>query len=229
MAYKRYKRIFRSEKNDWEFETETFSELFQDEPLMASTLNLYKLIPLPDTFIQGYKEHLFGVMYPISRVENNMYALMEDIYNFQFKLKSDYSLYKSFKSSLIQSVQKLNNNREVMKSISANFKDLPKHLQVIDLTLQYEPHEKTSENKQYSKIIDLFFKYDLNGYKSDGNFNNMFDDALHSYYGSQCDFFITNDERCRYKAEKTFEKLKINTKVIKSNQIPEILNWVSDH
>lgn len=220
------KEFFEQKKTDWEFESNSFAELFEDEPMMANVLSMYKFLPLPDTFKLGYKESLFGVMYPRTKIHNNMYSLMEDIYNFQSRLKSDYCLYKSFKTSLIQSVQKLNDNREIMKSISANFKDLPKHLQVIDLAQQYEPHEKTSENKQYSKVIDLFFKYDLNGYKTDGNFNNMFDDALHSYYGSQCDIFITNDERCRYKAEKTYAKLNIKTKVITSNQIHEIENWL---
>lgn len=216
------KEFFEQKKEDWEFETGSFSELFEDDAMMQSVINLYKMLPLDSSFKQGYKDPLFGVMFPSSKIHNTFYSLMEDIYNFQSRLKSDYTLYKSFKTSLIQSVQKMNNNKELMKSMSANFKDLPKHLQVIDLAEQYQPHEKTSENKQYSRIIDLFFKYDLNGYKTDGNFNNMFDDALHCYYGSQCDVFITNDDRCKYKAEKTYEKLNIKTKVIKSNQISEI-------
>lgn len=56
-------------------------------------------------------------------------------------------------------------------------------------------------------------------YKSDANFNNMFDDGLHTFSASHCDVFITNDDRCKYKAEKTFEKLKIKTLVLKSNEI----------
>lgn len=49
----------------------------------------------------------------------------------------------------------------------------------------------------------------IKGYKSDANFNNMFDDGLHTFYASHCDVFITNDVRCKYKAEQTFEKLNI--------------------
>jgi hypothetical protein len=82
---------------------------------------------------------------------------------------------------------------------------------------------KTSNNSAYSKIIDTFFKYDISGYKSDGSFNNMFDDALHSFYAAHFDYFITNDERCKYKAERTFEKLAIKTKVITIKEIDALV------
>ena len=52
----------------------------------------------------------------------------------------------------------------------------------------------------------------------------LFDDALHTFYAAHFDFFITNDDRCKYKAEKTFEKLKVKTEVIKINEIETIKN-----
>lgn len=52
----------------------------------------------------------------------------------------------------------------------------------------------------------------------------MFDDGLHTFYASHCDVFITNDDRCKYKAEQTFSKLNIKTLVIKSNEIDNIRN-----
>lgn len=63
-------------------------------------------------------------------------------------------------------------------------------------------------------------------YKSDANFNNMFDDGLHTFSASLCDVFITNDDRCKHKAEKTFEKLKIKTLVLKSNEIDQIKSLI---
>ena len=52
----------------------------------------------------------------------------------------------------------------------------------------------------------------------------MFDDSLHTFYGAHCDFFITNDDRCKYKAEKTYERLKIKTSVIKAYEYEQIKN-----
>lgn len=88
----------------------------------------------------------------------------------------------------------------------------------------FKEKSRASENNVYSKIIETFYKYDLQGYKTDSNFNDMFDDALHTFYASHCDFFITNDDRCKYKAEKTFDKLKIKTIVIKANEYEKIKN-----
>lgn len=148
-----------------------------------------------------------------------MYALQADIFNFQSRLKSDYRFYKAFKSYLISGVSKLRNNKEVMRSINVDFKDLLKHLEVIDIFDTYTPNNQTSENIMYSKIIEAFFKYDLAGYKSDGHFNNMFDDALHTFYAAHFDFFITNDDRCKYKTGKTFAKLGIETRVLKIDEL----------
>jgi predicted nucleic-acid-binding protein len=41
----------------------------------------------------------------------------------------------------------------------------------------------------------------------------MVDDSIHTFYGSHCDYFITIDDKCKYKAGQTFEKLNISTKV----------------
>lgn len=167
---------------------------------------------------------MFGIMFPLPQIHNNLYALQSDIYNFQTRIKSDYGLFKSFRKYLLSSLNKIKNNRELIKSFNANFKNLPKHLELTDIFDAYAPNNKTSENNLYSKVIDTFSKFDLAGYKSDGNYNNMFDDALHTYYASHFDYFITNDERCKYKAEKTYTKLKIHTKVIKITEIEALKN-----
>jgi len=216
--------FFNEKVTEWEFEPNSYDDLFKDEPLIRQTIELYKLIPLPPEFKKGYIDPMFGIMFPLSKIHNNQYALQSDIYNFQSRLKSDYGLYKSFRTYLLTSLQKVKNNKDLIKSVNSNFKDLPKHLELTDIFDAYTPDNKTSDNSMYSKIIDVFFKYDLAGYKSDGHFNNMFDDALHTFYAAHFDYFITNDDSCKYKAEKTFDKLKIKTKVIKIVEIETIKN-----
>lgn len=213
--------FFEEKKDERDFESNSFGELFTDNGLPNLLLPM-KFIPLDDNWKLGYKDPMFGVMYPKSKIENTTYSLMEDIYDFQLRLKSDYSLYKNFKAYLIKSISKLKNNREYMKSIRENFKDLPKHLDIFEISELYAPKENSLKNRNYSKILDVFYKYDLKGYKTDGNYNNMFDDSLHTFYSAHCDFFITNDDRCKYKAEKTFERLKIKTVVIKANEYKRI-------
>ncbi len=226
--FRKIEEFFEEKKNEWEFEPTSFLEVlkFEEIPNAPNLAEIYKLIPLPPEFKKGYSvDPMFGIMYPKSRIENNQLALMEDVFDFQSRLKSDYSFYKSFKSYLVQSLTKHRDNPEMLKSIKSNFEGLPKHLDIFEISELYEPKSKTSENNEYSKIIETFYKYDLQGYKTDSNFNNMFDDALHTFYASHCDFFITNDDRCKYKAEKTFEKLKIKTQVIKAQEYEKIKNY----
>ena len=220
--YRKIKEFFNEKKTEWEFESNSFEELFKDSGLPNLFLP-FKFIELQKEWKLGYSQDpMFGVMFPKSRIENTVYSLMEDIYNFQLALKSDYSLYKNFKAYLIKSISKLKNNKEYMKSIRQNFKDLPKHLDIFEISDLYAPKENYLENRNYSKVLDTFYKYDLKGYKTDANFNNMFDDSLHTFYAAHCNFFVTNDDRCKYKAEKTYERLKVKTIVIRANEYEKI-------
>lgn len=215
--------FFEEKKEERDLEADTLSELLISTGA-PDVIGLYKLVPLEPNWKKGYQDPMFGIMFPRAKIENTAYALIEDIYAFQIKLKSDYSLYKKFKTYLIQSVMKLKNNQAFVDSIRSNFKDLPKHLDIFEIADLYAPEEKTLQNKTYSKVLDIFYKYDLKGYKTDGNYNNMFDDSLHTFYASHCDYFITNDDRCKYKAEMTYDKLKFKTKVIKADEIEYLTN-----
>lgn len=219
LHYRDIFEFFQEKIKEWEFEPESYDKLFEDDPLLQQTLGLSKFFPLPPEFKKGYTEPLFNIMFPLSKVENTYYALQSDIYNFHLRLKSDYGLYKTFKASLLTSLNKIKGNRELIRKIQPSLKDLPKHLELTDIFDAYTPANKTSDNILYSKIIEMFFKYDLSGYKTDGHFNNMFDDALHTSYAAHFDFFITNDDRCQFKAERTFQKLKVKTEVIKIEKV----------
>ncbi len=214
--------FFQSKVDEWEDIPNNYEDLFKDFPEMESAHMLYKLIQLPPNFKLGYKDPMFGIMFPLSKIHNHQYALQADIFNFQARLKSDYGLYKAFRSYLVTGLNKIKSNKEMLKSINQSYPDLPKHLEITDLLDRYTTNTKTSDNQLYSKIIETFFKYDLAGYKSDGHFNNMFDDGLHTFYAAHFDYFITNDDRCKYKAEKTYEKLNISTRVIKIEDIDQL-------
>lgn len=84
--------FFKDKVDEWEFEPNTYDDLFSNEPLMRRALELYKNIPLPDDFRKGYVEPMFGIMFPLSKIHKNFYALQSDIYNFQSRLKSDWTL-----------------------------------------------------------------------------------------------------------------------------------------
>ena len=223
--YRDIKEFFNEKKKEWEYEPNSFHELISDVPEFQLIIEIHRNIPLHSNWKLGYKQDpMFGIMFPKSKNENNLAALVEDVYNFQSRLKSDFGLYRTFKAYLIRSMKAINQNREMLKAIKANNPDLPEHLGMFDFIELCKPQTQKQGNEFYSKVIETFFKYDLKGYKSDKNYNNMFDDALHTFYGAHCDFFITNDERCRFKANKTYERLNINTNVITAEDYVSIIN-----
>jgi hypothetical protein len=219
--------FFNEKVDDLGREYESYDEFVSNsDSILQQIIEAYKYIPLPSGFTKIYTEPIFNVIFPLSKIHNTQYALQSDIYNFQIRLKSDYGLYRKFRTDILEGLIKFNKQLTKEKSLNPNSIVVPKHLKPQDIFDVYVPNSRTSENPMYSKIIDVFFKYDLAGYKSDGHFNNMFDDALHTFYASHFDFFITNDDRCKYKAEKTFERLKIKTKVIKITEIDEIVKKI---
>ncbi len=218
--------FFNSKKDELDIFDETLDELFDFGLGNKNPIHLTKNIPLPFEWVSKIGKDKFAqLMFPTTIQENSLYSLFADLYNFQIKLKSDYSFYKIFKAQLSKNISSLKGNKDVVNYIR-NSDQIPKHLKndFFSIAETYKPkfEIKDNDNESYYKVIETFYTFDLQGYKSDSNFNNMFDDGLHTFYASHCDVFITNDDRCKYKAEKTFEKLKIKTLVIKSNEIDQI-------
>ncbi len=54
----------------------------------------------------------------------------------------------------------------------------------------------------------------MKGYQPDERFSNLIDDALHTFYGAHCDYFVTMDKRCLAKAKKIYGDLKIASKAV---------------
>ncbi|NML57013.1 hypothetical protein [Chryseobacterium cheonjiense] len=220
--------FFNSKKDELDLFDETLDELFDFGLGDKSPIHLTKKLLLPEQWVSKISKDKFAkLMFPTTILEKSLYSLFADLYSFQIKLKSDYSFYKLFKAQLSKSISSLKGNKDVVNYIRNN-DQIPKHLKndFFSIAEAYKPRFeiKENDNESYYKVIETFYTFDLQGYKSDANFNNMFDDGLHTFYASHCDIFITNDDRCKYKAEKTFEKLNIKTLVIKSNEINKLKN-----
>lgn len=217
------REFFENKKSDFEDEPQTLADLIKEYPHMQITMEMKKRVPLPPQIKKGFKDPMFAAIYPLSKIYNTEAALVEDIFNLRIKLQTDYAFYKSLKTYLIQNAK---TNAELLKSVPKENVDIAPHLKLLDRAEESLKDNYTGENQQYSKVIDTFFKQDLVGFKTDGQYNNMFDDAMHTFYASHCDYFITNDDKCKYKAEKTFEKLNIKTKVIKIAELDTLLNYL---
>ncbi len=177
---------------------------------------ILRLQPVPASFKQIYTvDPIFNLMYPRTKVEMNMLALSEDIYDFSNKIKTDFNLYKYYRKYLNQCKIKYQQLRKTIDASEKQLLDNPRHLTWDEMWQQIEDSSsnKTS-NPSYDKIVDRFISTDLKGYQQDARFANLIDDALHTFYAAHCDYFLTLDRRCYDKAKKVFHDLKISTEVM---------------
>jgi hypothetical protein len=209
----------------------TYGGLYESlgEPLLSVAFDLKKLqqqmTPVPDTFKTIYATNpIFNVMYPRTKAEMNMLALCEDLYAFGYNIRNDFHLYKHFRKYLNELKVKFPQFKDVMAKILPGVQ--PEFLTWDDLWDKLEPQFKPSQNVYYDKIMSMFTKTDLKGYRQDSKFANLLDDALHCFYAAHCHYFITIDARCYDKAKLVYEKLKISCLVFTP---AEFKKWHTDH
>ncbi|WP_104384145.1 hypothetical protein [Sphingobacterium sp. HMA12] len=85
----------------------------------------------------------------------------------------------------------------------------------------------------FNDIINEYVNLDMHGFKADkvkvtdkekNTFKNTTEDASHSAFASRCEFYITNDDRNYHKTRAVFQKLDINTIVLKPNEFVQYYN-----
>jgi hypothetical protein len=212
---------------------ETFSPTFEgltedDETgLMKMQLDLLKLQPVHPNMKEAYKNNsIFNLMFPRTKIEMNHYAMCEDLYDFYMNMNKDYSLYKSLRTYVNQTKAKVKKESGLLTKMEKQIVSPPKYLNFDEMLEEYMPKTKVSDNKQHQRITDTYVKIDLKGYKSDDRFSNMIDDSLHVFYAAHCDFFITIDDKCHYKAAETYHKLGLVTKALKPEEFVKNLEFL---
>ncbi len=76
----------------------------------------------------------------------------------------------------------------------------------------------------FGRIANAYIQLDMHGYQEDKvsvgkgrnqTFKNTTNDAFHAAFASSCDFYVTNDKRAYKKTNQVYEKLQVNTLVLK--------------
>ncbi|MDF2454088.1 MAG: hypothetical protein K0R51_81 [Cytophagaceae bacterium] len=216
--YRDVEEFFQSSLDDIETSTGSFSELlgWDQTGLWSVQLSLFRMQKLPEQFKELYRANpIFNKIFPKSKIEPNMLSLCEDLYDFSINAKKDYSLYKSLRNYVNQSRLKFKQQPQLFRGLDKSMAGIPSHLNYDKVWEEYSAKSKTSYNPIYQKITDTYCKIDFKGYKSDDKFSNLIDDSLHVFYAGHCEYFITIDDKCHYKANETYKELKISTIAIK--------------
>ena len=85
----------------------------------------------------------------------------------------------------------------------------------------------------FSEISNEYIHLDMHGYQEDNvntkrgrkeTFKNTSEDAFHAAFASTCNFYVINDKKAYKKAKQVFEKLKINTIVLRPDEFVKYHN-----
>lgn len=231
--YRNPKEFLESTTEEIDYTSSSFSSLFTslNEPLLDAAFSLQKSLlrmqPVDPKFKQIYAaDPIFQTLYPRTRTEMNLLALCEDLYDFSFKIKSDYTLYKNFRKYLIQMQVKFPQYQKLNAQFINKVIGKPQYLTWDEMWDSANEIHAKNHKTDYDRIVNLFTLTDFKGYRQDERFANLIDDALHSFYAGHCHYFITIDKRCYDKAVKVYETAKINTKVMTPEEFIATANQI---
>lgn len=196
---------------------------------------MFKLLPHNINFEQ-LEQHspVFSRMFKHSKIDNSMYALMQDILNLTNEMKTNPVVYNELRSVFKNAIPLDKNIHNVDNVIEILDKTMPKTMLNKSFTELYQDSTKTetSKNKDFSKIIGTFMQLDFVGYGSDkltdkNQYENLFNDALHCFYGAHCDFFITADKKTYKKTKAVYQSEDILTQVMKPVEFIEYIKQLN--
>ena len=165
---------------------------------------------------------LFDGIFHKAKKEMNLPALCEDIFEFSKNIQKEDPLYRETRSIIRQGKSDFKRHPEKFNKIDTNPTRTSKDLLFERSLEKYAPKTTIGKNPDYQEFIETYCNLDLRGHKSDGRFSNMIDDALHSFYGIHCDYFITLDDKCSYKAKEVYKILGKKTVVMAPEEFAKL-------
>jgi hypothetical protein len=228
-----FESLIEDEKENSIISIESITEIFSKYG-MGNIFEMYKLIPHNINFKQCEVSKIpFVSLLKKAKVENSIYAVMEDFFEITNEIKNNPSFYnelRSYFTSYIKLDPNVNNVENVIELLD---KTMPKTMLNKSFTELYIENNKieSSKNKDFSKITGMFMQLDFIGFSSDklnekNKYDNLFNDALHCFYGAHCDIFITSDKKMIKKTKALYKSLEINTLVLTPRQFIESLKQI---
>lgn len=212
-----------------DFTLEKLTEDLEDSGL-SNIFDMYKILP------HGVDFTTFDNSFPRaqeifkrSKNENSMYAMMQDVFDLYKAMKTDFTLYRELRNITRSHINVDTNLSNMDNAIETLNSFLPKTIigkSFDELLPKYDG--KTAKNKDYTDIINLYMQLDYFGFNPDklsekNQWDNLFRDSLHCFYGAHCDYYITNETKAIKKSLTVYKKLNITTQVLTPNDFIKII------
>jgi hypothetical protein len=207
-----------------------FKHLEDDEltrDLVNPYLNLLKSIPLDDIFKETFENpqsaEQMETMFPGLKENPTMEGFFQSFSTMLKGLNEDEKykdLRKIVQSGLGINRDKIFDNKSPFNLIQSQYKQLGQD------KAQHVSNDKNAP-KWFNEISNEYILLDMHGYQEDNvnvvkgrkeTFKNTTEDAFHAAFASTCNFYVINDKKSYKKTKQVFEKLQINTIVLKPDE-----------
>ena len=195
--------------------------------LMKPYLNLLKQLPLDNIFKETFEnpeasrqmETLFPGLKENPTIDGFFKAFGE-----MYRNLNEDDKYKDLRK-IVQSG--LGINRDKIFDSNKPYEILQdKYKQISSSNIQSSASDKHAP-KWFNEITNEYIRLDMHGYQEDKvnvakgrkeTFKNTTEDAFHAAFASTCNFYIINDKKSYKKTIQVYQKLKINTIVLKPDE-----------
>jgi hypothetical protein len=207
-----------------------FKHLEDDEltkDLVKPYLNLLKAIPLDDIFKETFENpqsaEQMETLFPGLKDNPTMEGFFKSFSAMLKGLNEDEKykdLRKIVQTGLGINRDKIFDNKSPFTLIQSQYKQLGQN------KVQNESNDKNAP-KWFNEISNEYILLDMHGYQEDNvnvvkgrkeTFKNTTEDAFHAAFASTCNFYVINDKKSYKKTKQVFEKLQINTIVLKPDE-----------
>lgn len=219
--------------NDDEPSGEDTSNLLNSEA-WDTIKELFRVIPLPfetSKFkeIPEERKDLFGKMLPLDKENPTMYDLMEKQLSFSQLMKEDNNLYKELRGYIFDN---FNKGKYTANDGEIDFNEAFKDSHFEKTFAEYVKSCIYTKHEGRILFIDFYLQsyntLDIIGISKDdikprNGFNNIHNDAFHSYYATHCDYLVTEDKGLKRKSKALYNLYNIPTVVLNAREFLELL------
>ncbi len=190
-------------------------------------INLLKSISLEEPFKQAFENpesaKQMEQMFPGLKDNLTMEEFFKSFNEMNIGLNED-DKYKGLRK-IVQSG--IGINRDKIFDNSDPFQIIDKEYKKIGVSANEYIDNTKNAPKWFNEISNEYILLDMHGYQEDKvnvekgrkeTFKNTTEDAFHAAFASTCNFYVINDNKSYKKTKKIYEKLFINTLVLKPDE-----------
>ncbi len=183
--------------------------------------------------IGDYHKEMLRKIFPVDKTEFTMADIFDQLITFYQDFFSNSDSYKEFRKFIGDQGKTMShsiNGKDY--SLTELFENKEINEKFVDYVKNSLHHQDKTQIPYYDFYLQAYSTLDFLGFSKDkltkrNSFNNLFNDALHSYYARYCDYLITEDIGLREKSSILYKQFEVVTKVLTVDEFIGIIDSIS--